>query len=392
MLLNSIHKATWFIAWRYFKSKRLDNFAKLVLRLAVAGIAIGVSALILILSVMNGLEDRQKTNLLNNLIHALVTPKQGEAIANLPTPDFVTKKVPINQSQVLVQSDDNFTIGNLVGVNENTDDLLLSGLDISNLLPKGSFNVVIASSTAYKFDLKVGSKIKLTLTEAKQFTPLGILPVSRIFTVSGIYFDESNLEQPRIFANINDVGRLLHLKNSYQGVRLFLNDPFDVALLDKFYPADKYQITDWRAEKGEFFQAIKMEKNMMGLLVGLIIVVSIVNIITAISIMVSDKRAEIAILQTQGLNNKQIIWLFVLQGVLISLKGILYGLILAGIAIFTLPNVLNFLDAGLFLPVNVKAEQILLLLSGTFIFTLICSLIPSIQVVKFCPALVLKHQ
>src|SRR5699024_699471 len=153
-------------------------------------------------------------------------------------------------------------------------------------------------------NLVVGGKVRLLIPENSVYTPLGRMPMERLFTVAAIYPVWSADNQ--IFAALQVVGSVLRLKpDQVQWQRLVLHDPLLITELPNYFTPDKWQIDDWRSQKGEFFQSVKMEKNMMSLLVGLIILVAIANIVTSLSLMVLDKQSEIAILQTQGFTRLQ---------------------------------------------------------------------------------------
>ena len=266
----------FFIAFRYWRAKSADRFGRLVTNLASFGIVLGVMALIIMLSVMNGLENMQKRNLLSTLPHAVISPLEGHfsKTQQLTLPEFVIKQVPINRTNVMIQSQQGINAGQLIGVEQENDDPLLTGENIAQLLPQGEFNVLIGSRLADKLKIGVGDKIRLMITENSQYTPMGRVPVQRLFHISGIYYSNNEASEYTLFANLADVGRLLRItEDQVQGVRLFLTDPFKVTELPLSFDTTQYQISDWREQKGEFFQAVRMEKNMMSLLVGLIIIV-----------------------------------------------------------------------------------------------------------------------
>lgn len=171
------------------------------------------------------------------------------------------------------------------------------------------------------------------------------MPVQRLFTVSDIYYSNNEASAYTLFANLADIGRLLRIEEGKsQGVRLFLTDPFLVTELPSAFPADKWLVNDWREQKGEFFQAVRMEKNMMGLLISLIIVVAISNIVTSLSLMVVDKQGEIAILQTQGLTKGQVTQIFVAQGAIVGIIGAFIGGISGVLATAYLGDLIRFIN------------------------------------------------
>lgn len=386
-----------FIAQRYWRSKSGDRFGRLVTNLASLGIVLGVMALIIVLSVMNGLENMQKRNLLSSLPHAILSPLSQNMAKNEPLviPSFVSKAVPINQANVIIQSPKGINAGTLMGVENPSDDPLLAGIsDLNEKLPNNEFNVIIGAQLASQLKLTLGDKIRLMITENSQYTPFGRVPIQRLFTVSDIYHNNNGAGNYTLFANLSDVGKLLHLpENQVQGVRLFLNDPFQVTELTHIFLNDKWQIRDWREQKGEFFQAVRMEKNMMGLLVSLIIIVAISNIITSLSLMVVDKQGEIAILQTQGLTKGQIMQIFVMQGAIVGIIGAIIGGILGWLATTYLSSLIALINpTGVVLPTEIAYSQIAMIVFSSIILSLICTIYPAYRASKIEPAEALRYE
>ncbi|ATW43785.1 Lipoprotein-releasing system transmembrane protein lolC [Glaesserella parasuis] len=386
-----------FIAFRYWRSKSGDRFGRLVTNLASLGIVLGVMALVIVLSVMNGLENMQKRNLLSTLPHAIISPINEawnkEQPLNLPT--YVEKSVPISRANVMIQSQHGMNVGQLIGVEKNSDDPLLTEVsDLSERLPAGDFNVLIGSRLANQLDLNVGDKIRLMITENSQYTPFGRVPVQRLFTVSDIYYSNNEASAYTLFANLADFGRLLRIEEGKsQGVRLFLTDPFLVTELPSAFPADKWLVNDWREQKGEFFQAVRMEKNMMGLLISLIIIVAISNIVTSLSLMVVDKQGEIAILQTQGLTKGQITQIFVAQGAIVGVIGALVGGVFGVLATVYLGDFIRLINpTGMMLPTEIASKQVMVIVLSSIVLSLVCTLYPAYRASKIEPAEALRYE
>lgn len=384
-----------FIAFRYWRTKSADRFGRLVTNLASLGITLGVMALVIVLSVMNGLENMQKRNLLSHLPHAIIAPQEGHFTQNekLTLPDFVQKSTAINRANVIIQSQNGIQAGQLIGVTKAEDDPLLDEQAVAERLPAGEFKVLIGSQLAHKLNLSTGEKIRLMITENSQYTPMGRIPVQRLFEISGIYPSQSSASEYTLFANLTDVGRLLRIApEEVQGVRLFLQDPFQVTELAQTFDEAHYQISDWREQKGEFFQAVKMEKNMMGLLVSLIIVVAISNIITSLSLMVVDKQGEIAILQTQGLTKPQVMQIFIFQGSIVGIIGSILGVILGVVAAMNLDTLISMINPAIVLPTLISPTQITVIAVVSILLSLACTLYPAFRASKIEPAQALRYE
>lgn len=384
-----------FIAFRYWRTKSADRFGRLVTNLASLGITLGVMALVIVLSVMNGLENMQKRNLLSHLPHAIIAPQEGHFTQNekLTLPDFVQKSTAINRANVIIQSQSGIQAGQLIGVTKAEDDPLLDEQAVAERLPAGEFKVLIGSQLAHKLNLSVGEKIRLMITENSQYTPMGRIPVQRLFEISGIYPSQSSASEYTLFANLTDVGRLLRIApEEVQGVRLFLQDPFQVTELAQTFDEAHYQISDWREQKGEFFQAVRMEKNMMGLLISLIIIVAISNIVTSLSLMVVDKQGEIAILQTQGLKKRSVMAIFVFQGAIVGVIGAFIGGGLGVLISHYLDQIVALFNPMLLLPTEISSTQVAVIITSSIGLSLLCTLYPAYRAAKIEPAQALRYE
>lgn len=384
-----------FIAFRYWRTKSADRFGRLVTNLASLGITLGVMALVIVLSVMNGLENMQKRNLLSHLPHAIIAPQEGHFTQNekLTLPDFVQKSTAINRANVIIQSQNGIQAGQLIGVTKVEDDPLLDEQAVAERLPAGEFKVLIGSQLAHKLNLSIGEKIRLMITENSQYTPMGRIPVQRLFEISGIYPSQSSASEYTLFANLTDVGRLLRIApEEVQGVRLFLQDPFQVTELAQTFDEAHYQISDWREQKGEFFQAVRMEKNMMGLLISLIIIVAISNIVTSLSLMVVDKQGEIAILQTQGLKKRSVMAIFVFQGAIVGVIGAFIGGGLGVLISHYLDQIVALFNPMLLLPTEISSTQVAVIITSSIGLSLLCTLYPAYRAAKIEPAQALRYE
>ncbi|ABQ98447.1 lipoprotein-releasing ABC transporter permease subunit [Haemophilus influenzae] len=386
-----------YIALRYWRAKSADRFGRLVTNLASLGIVLGVMALIIVLSVMNGLEGYQKQQVLSSIPHAIVSEEQPisteKTLENLP--HFVQKAVPINTTNVIYQTAKGVSAGQIIGIQSFSDDPLVESFDqtkFNEILPRGEFKLVIGDQLAQKLGVNIGDKIRLMITENSQYTPFGRVPMQRLFTVSDIYYDYGEASGYEAFANITDIGRLMRIQpQQAQGYRLFLNDPFQITELPQHFSTQK--ITDWRVQKGEFFQAVRMEKNMMGLLISLIIVVAISNIVTSLSLMVVDKQGEIAILQTQGLTKSQVRSVFIYQGLLVGFVGTLLGAILGVLATLNLTEIVSAVNPqGVFLPTELSFVQMIFVIGFSLLLSLLSTLYPAYRAAKVEPAAALRYE
>ncbi|SMY32444.1 lipoprotein-releasing ABC transporter permease subunit LolC [Photobacterium andalusiense] len=400
------HPVSFFIGLRYLRGRSGDRFSRFVSYMSTAGITVGVMALITVMSVMNGFEQQLKDRILGVLPQAVVTHADGRVPLSEQVPTVlkqlphVTKVTAITRGETIIQSANSLAAGMMIGIEPNQYDPIADHLMVGSLkdLQPGSFNVIIGQALAVELDIQPGDKIRLMVTSASQFTPLGRLPSQRNFTVSGIYDTGSDVDKQLVFTNISDAGRLLHYKlDQMSGWRLYLDDPFAVTELAKIPLPNNWKWSDWREQRGELFQAVKMEKNMMGLMLGLIIGVAAFNIISALIMVVMEKQAEVAILKTQGMTHRQVLTLFMVQGSSSGVIGALLGGIFGVILSHYINPIMAFFGVNLAaiggsLPVDFEPVQILAVIVGAIILSLLATIFPSYRAAAVRPAEALRYE
>ncbi|MGL6003054.1 MAG: lipoprotein-releasing ABC transporter permease subunit LolC [Plesiomonas sp.] len=397
--------ASIFIGLRYLRGRTGDRFGRFVSRLSTMGITLGVLALIIVLSVMNGFERDLKDNTLNLMPQVLITSEQGSInpdtvpFSQLAMIPDVVNHTPLVMGDVIIQSAQNIGAGVMLGIDPKEGDPLSAFLIDSSLdsLKASEYHVILGDTLAGQLGVMLGDKVRLMVTSASQFTPMGRIPSQRLFTVSGIFSAGSDVDASQILVNIQDAARLMRLPNSdISGWRLFLKDPLDVAQVAKTPLPDHLIWEDWRARKGELFQAVKMEKNMMGLLLSLIITVAAFNIITSLSLMVMEKQGEVAILQTLGLNARQVMIIFITQGASAGVVGALCGGALGALIATNLNSILSLLGIELLqsssLPVVVEPLQIITIILFAIIVALLSTLYPAWRASAVKPAEALRYE
>ncbi|MCD9517247.1 lipoprotein-releasing ABC transporter permease subunit LolC [Photobacterium phosphoreum] len=400
------HPVSFFIGLRYLRGRSGDRFSRFVSYMSTAGITVGVMALITVMSVMNGFEQQLKDRILGVLPQAVVTSADGRVPLSEQIPTVlkqlphVTKVTAITRGETIIQSANSLAAGMMIGIEPNQYDPIADHLMVGSLkdLQPSSFNVIIGQALAVELDIQPGDKIRLMVTSASQFTPLGRLPSQRNFTVSGIYDTGSDVDKQLVFTNISDAGRLLHYKlDQMSGWRLYLDDPFAVTELAKIPLPHDWKWSDWREQRGELFQAVKMEKNMMGLMLGLIIGVAAFNIISALIMVVMEKQAEVAILKTQGMTHRQVLTLFMVQGSSSGVIGALLGGVFGVIVSHYINPIMAFFGVNLAaiggsLPVDFEPMQILAVIVGAIVLSLLATIFPSYRAAAVRPAEALRYE
>ncbi|MFP1917401.1 lipoprotein-releasing ABC transporter permease subunit LolC [Lonsdalea quercina] len=393
-----------FIGLRYMRGRASDRFGRFVSWLSAIGITLGVMALVTVLSVMNGFERELEKSILGLMPQALITTSQGSLnpdhvpATGLQNLEGVTRVAPLTTGDVVLQSARGVAVGVMLGINPDEDEPLSRYLvnTRQQQLQPGAYQVILGEQLASQLGVKRGDQLRLMVTSASQLTPMGRIPSQRLFTVAGTFAAQSEVDGYQLLVNQQDASRLLRYPlGNITGWRLWLQAPLAVdALSQQSLPAGTVW-KDWRERKGELFQAVRMEKNMMGLLLSLIVAVAAFNIITSLGLLVMEKQGEVAILQTQGLTQRQIMALFMVQGggagVFGSLVGALLGVLLAS-QLNTLLPLLGLLIDGGSLPVVIEPLQVTVIALVAMLLALLSTLYPSWRAAAVHPAEALRYE
>ncbi|ANC41628.1 outer membrane-specific lipoprotein transporter subunit LolC [Hafnia alvei] len=392
-----------FIGLRYMRGRASDRFGRFVSWLSTIGITLGVMALVTVLSVMNGFERDLENNILGLMPQALVTSTQGSINPQqVPAAQFehlagVKSVTPLTTGNAVLQSAHSVAVGVIIGVNPDEKDPLspyLNGATQQALQP-GQYNVILGDQLAGQLGVKRGEKLRIMVPSASQFTPMGRIPSQRVFNVVGTFSANSEVDQYQMLMNQQDASRLMRYPlGNITGWRIYMDKPLAIDALVSQPLAKGLVWKDWRERKGELFQAVKMEKNMMGLLLSLIIAVAAFNIITSLSLLVMEKQGEVAILQTQGLTRAQIMSVFMVQGASAGIIGALLGAVL-GVVFASQINVIPGLGemlAGGSLPVDINIPQVVLIAAVAMLLALLSTLYPSWRAAAVNPAEALRYE
>ncbi|ROR11409.1 lipoprotein-releasing ABC transporter permease subunit LolC [Erwinia sp. JUb26] len=392
-----------FIGLRYMRGRASDRFGRFVSWLSAIGITLGVMALVTVLSVMNGLEHQLEQNTLGLMPQALVTSDSGSINPQKTPADSlhlsgISKVTPLTTGEVVMQSARSVGVGVMLGINPDEPDPLTPYLVNvrQQQLQSGEYNVILGEQLAAQLGVRLGEQIRLMVPSASQFTPMGRIPSQRLFTVIGTFAANSDVDGYQILVNQQDASRLMRYPaGNITGWRLWLDKPLEVDVVSQQTLPDGLVWKDWRERKGELFQAVKMEKNMMGLLLSLIVAVAAFNIVTSLGLLIMEKQGEVAILQTQGLTRRQIVAVFMVQGatagVVGSLLGALLGMLLASQLNNLMPVIGAFLD-GAALPVDISLTQVATITVTAIIVALLSTLYPSWRAAAVQPAEALRYE
>jgi len=392
-----------FIGLRYMRGRAADRFGRFVSWLSTIGITLGVMALVTVLSVMNGFERELQNNILGLMPQAMITSPTGSINPQqLPADSLklqgVTRIEPLTTGDVVLQSAHGIGVGVMLGVKPDQYEPLtpfLTGVQQSQLVA-GAYNVILGEQLANTLGVKRGETLRIMVPSASQFTPMGRLPSQRLFNVIGTFAANSEVDGTQLLVNQQDASRLMRYPaGNITGWRLWLDSPLKVDVLSQQGLPDGIEWKDWRERKGELFQAVRMEKNMMGLLLSLIIAVAAFNIITSLGLLVMEKQGEVAILQTQGLTRRQIMAVFMVQGASAGILGALFGALLGVLLasqLNTLMPVIGILIDGAVLPVAIEPLQVVTIALVAMAIALLSTLYPSWRAAATQPAEALRYE
>ena len=405
------------IALEYLRSKT-KGATSFVSSLAYTCVALGVAVLIIVSSVMNGFEKELRDRILNVIPHASisgVTPISdwNEIYTVLKDHPKVVGAAPFIQSQMLIGSSDEVYGSNLIGINPNSEKNVSI---VSNFITKGSYeslnesssNIILGELLARKLNLDIGNQVSLMLPDNKASFS-GYFPKIKNFKVTGIFrVGSPDIDEGIAYINISQASKLLSLKDKIHGFRIKFKNLFDANYLSWEVLIDLEDYTNqilisenWTLTYGPLFEAIMMEKTLVGLLVFLIVLVAAFNIVSMLIMMINDKKAQLAIFKTMGMSKYEISKIFIYLGAMISMIGSFVGLVLGMAITFLLSSkifeeFINSLMQGTYFisyfPVDIRFSWIFFILFSTIALTLLVCLYPARIASKVIPAEVLRNE
>ncbi len=331
---------------RYTRAKRRNHFISFISLASMLGIAIGVTALITVLSVMNGFERELRTRILGMASHATISAVRGgvadwQAVAAKAADNPEVQGVaPYIDGEGMLKVGSELSGTLLRGVipqeeNKVSDIGAHTTAGSMESLSAGGYNVVIGYELAQVLGVTVGDKVDLMIPQAS-VTPAGLLPRFRRFTVSGIFkVGMYEFDRGLVVIHLADAQALLRMGDTVTGVRLKLHDLFDAPRVSREVAETLpglYYVTDWTRSHANFFRAVRTEKMVMFIILSLIVGVAAFNIVSTLVMVVQDKQADIAILRTLGATPRSRMALFMVQGSIIGIVGTLLG-VAGGVAL-----------------------------------------------------------
>ena len=410
-----ISKIERIIAFRYLKPKKREGFLKIISIFSFTGIALGVAILIIVMSVMNGFRTELIDKILGFNPHIIVKPFEKKITQDeLNILDNISEKISstaltFNGQGILINKEN--TIGVIVRsyVDDNIEkiDLIKNGIIDGSLDSFEKNKIIIGKELAISLNLVVGDDIALMSTSNLQ-TPFGNLPLQERFTISSVFSTGlAEFDQNVIFLPFKNANSLFELDDKDINLEIFLNKPdsadFIKEKIQKIFT--NHYVYSWTDLNRSFFGALKVERNVMFIILTLIIIVAAFNIISGLTILVKNKTKEIAILRTLGVSKKSVTKIFFLIGFTIgslaTLTGVTFGILFSyyieeiRILITTIFNIKLFPEEIYFLnqmPSEINVGYILIISSFSLIITFLATIFPSLSAAKLDPVKALKYE
>jgi len=408
-----------FVGLRYTRAKRRNHFISFISAISMLGIALGVMALIVVLSVMNGFENELRGRILGMVSHVTVSSFGG------PLQNWQTLRDQSMENPAVIAGAPYIEAEAMISNLSSVSGALIRGIDpqyetgVSEIhenmefgalsdLVAGEYGIILGSGLANSLDVVPGDRVTMVTPQATS-SPLGFLPRLRRFKVVGI-FEIGVYEYDRSSALIHyqDASRLFRLDGGVTGLRLKLND-LDLAPRVrqelKQTVGFEYWVSDWTLRHSNYFKAVRTEKTVMFIILSLIVAVAAFNIVSTLVMVVTDKQADIAILRTLGMSPLSVMWVFMVQGTLIGFIGTLLGLA-AGVTVALQIDVIvpaleqffqtQFLPRGVYpitdLPSEMKQADVIKITLLSFGVSVLATLYPALRASKTRPAEALSYE
>ncbi|RUM78391.1 MAG: lipoprotein-releasing ABC transporter permease subunit [Candidatus Thioglobus sp.] len=405
------------ISNQYLRSNRKKGFVSFISGVSMVGLILGVMTLITVLSVMNGFHKELRDRVLSAISHSTIS-EYGGSLNN-----WQELRLIINQHKEVVDSSPYIERYGLLSVNgkakgisvrgiepnlEKNTSVLLNKIKLGKVDLSGS-NILIGSGLAARLGVTIGDKITL-LTPQISSSIIGIQPRFKRFTLSGVFDAGINeYDNNLAFIHLQKAQTLYSMKEQVSGIRLKVTDLFEAKKITtevlNQLDGDRYYGIDWMQKKANFIKALNLEKQMIGIILSLIIAVAAFNIVSMMVMVVTDKKADIAILRTIGMTPKRIVKLFFYQGITIGVVGIAIGVLL-GIALsFNIESVVSgvesilgfqFFPKDVFyinrFPSEIHLADVIKVTVGAFVLVILASIYPAKRAGKVEISKVLNHE
>lgn len=406
-----------YVGLRYTAAKRNNNFISFISLVSMLGLMLGVAALIVVLSVMNGFDRELRDRILGMVPHATITGYDSniadwQSLTKTISADpRVVASAPFIEAHGMLTKGGQVKFSLIQGIDPKREqdvsivtDNITSG-DWSDL-QSGKFNIILGDMLARQLGVGLNDKVTLILPEAS-VNIAGVIPRLKRFTVVGLFSVGAELDSRLGYIHISDAARIKRMQG-VEGIRLTFDDLFiaPVAVRDIALKLEGiFQISDWTRTQGNLFQAIQMEKRMVGLLLFLIVFVAAFNIVSTLVMVVTDKKSDIAILRTLGATQGLIMRIFMVQGIVIGSLGTLLGTILGVVLALVISDLVHaferlfniqILSPDVYfisdLPSQLIWNDVLIIVIVAFSISFIATIYPAFKASRTQPAEALRNE
>ena len=413
-----------FVGMRYTRAKRKNHFISFISLTSMIGIGLGVAALIVVLSVMNGFQKELRTRILGVASHLEITGNNNQLsdwqniAASSAKQQHVLASAPYITAQGMLSYGSGVQGAIIRGVLPAAEDKVadigkhMKAGSLQDLRP-GEFGIILGTDLAFALGAQIGDKV-VVLAPQGQFTPTGVVPRLKQFTLVGLFqIGMYEYDAGLALINIDDAAKLYRMGDKVSGVRLKLDDLFDAPAisaamseqLNQSPNQSSYYVTDWTQQHANFFRAVQMEKRVMFIILTLIVAVAAFNIVSTLVMAVTDKRADIAIMRTFGASPSSIMVIFMIQGALIGVIGTVVGAFFGVLIALNISTIIPFIE-GLFhvqflakdvyyisdLPSDLIWSDVSTIVILSFVLSLLATIYPSWKASKINPAEALRYE
>lgn len=404
------------LAYKYFKSNKGGVFS-FTSFLAISGLGIGVSSLIVVMSVMNGFEKELQDRILGVVPHAII-------YSNDPISDYKSNIDSLKNNKDVLEAAPYISIQGLISSSTDSKGVAITGIDIDiennmSIIPdyivygsleglKEKNSIIIGSWLASSLGVFVGDSVSITTSDIRS-SIIGSYPRSATLKVVGIFELRAEIDQSLVLISHELAQKIKGFKNETSSIRIKTSDLFKADLI-AFNAAkslnssnNKYYSSSWKQTHGTLFEAIQFEKLLISLMLFLIVGVASILVLSTIIMTVKSKEREIGILKTIGASDVQLVAIFFYQGLMVSLIGIFIGIIFGLLITLNINNLITWLEQILqrnlleayfinYFPYFIDIKQIILICALSFLFSIFSSLIPALSVNRLNPIEILRHE